>query len=68
MFLQSTLVGTAADVARITPLVDWWRCASNDLAAGGPMLVASDLVATAIPMLQAKATSWAERILQELMA
>jgi hypothetical protein len=57
-FLQGALGGTAADVARISPLVDWWCCASNDVAAGGATLVASDLMATATPTLQAKATAW----------
>jgi hypothetical protein len=57
-----------ADIARISPLVDWWHCASNDVAAGGATLVASDLVAAATPTLQAKSTVWAGRVLRELMA
>jgi hypothetical protein len=65
-FLQGALGGTAADVAHITPLVNWWHCASNDMAAGNT-LVTSDLVATATPTLQAKATAWARRVSRELM-
>jgi hypothetical protein len=66
-FLQGALAGTAADVARIGPLVNWWRCASTDMAAGGATLVAGDLVAAATPTLQAKATAWAGRVSRELM-
>jgi hypothetical protein len=66
-FLQGALAGTAAYIARIGPLLNWWRCASTDVAAGGVTLVASNLVAAATPTLQAKATAWAGRVSRELM-
>ncbi len=60
-FIEPSLAGTPAAQARIAPLLEWWRLASTDLAAGATG-VSQPLLNTAAPNVQAKLSAWAARV------